>query len=116
MTTTTATANGNGNGGSGNPTAAGWRLPGQHHRSYLLSTDEETGGSDFTLNATVPITKYYQVSRRAYHQFRDSVAHMNDNNGEYSRSSTRFFFQFDLIFGLILVVRIGGRGVFLRLI
>mmetsp|Transcript_3208 Transcript_3208/g.6947 ORF Transcript_3208/g.6947 Transcript_3208/m.6947 type:complete len:775 (+) Transcript_3208:503-2827(+) len=79
MTTTVPATNAR-SSESGNPTDMGWRLPGQHHRSYLLSTDEESGGSDFTLNATVPIGKYYQVSRRAYHQFRDSVVHMNDNN------------------------------------
>lgn len=57
-----------------------WRLPGQSYRSALLSEDEHTGGSHFVLNPTVPIAKYYQVSRRAYHQFRDSCAHLNEHN------------------------------------
>ena len=59
-----------------------WRLPGQSYRSSLLSEDEITGGSSFVLNPTVPITKYYQVSRRAYHQFRDSCGYLNEHNGE----------------------------------
>ena len=64
-----------------------WRLPGQSYRSALLSEDETTGGSHFVLNPTVPITKYYQVSRRAYHQFRDSCAHLNEHNGELVQHS-----------------------------
>ena len=67
---------------SGDPS---WRLPGQAYRSALLSEDEHTGGSHFVLNPTVPITKYYQVSRRAYHQFRDSCAHLNEHNGELAQ-------------------------------
>ena len=72
------------------PTTSGdssWRLPGQAYRSALLSEDEHTGGSHFVLNPTVPITKYYQVSRRAYHQFRDSCAHLNEHNGELAQYS-----------------------------
>jgi len=63
-----------------------WRLPGQRYRTYLLSDDEHNGGSQFELNAAVPITKYYQVSRRAYHQFRDSCQHVNEHNGELELS------------------------------
>ena len=71
-TSTTATTNDD----------SSWRLPGQSYRSSLLAEDEITGGSSFVLNPTVPITKYYQVSRRAYHQFRDSCGYLNEHNGE----------------------------------
>eukprot|EP00561_Arcocellulus_cornucervis_P005518 CAMPEP_0185813772 /NCGR_PEP_ID=MMETSP1322-20130828/12361_1 /TAXON_ID=265543 /ORGANISM="Minutocellus polymorphus, Strain RCC2270" /LENGTH=141 /DNA_ID=CAMNT_0028510467 /DNA_START=255 /DNA_END=676 /DNA_ORIENTATION=+ len=60
-----------------------WRQRGQAYRTALLSTDVEGGGSDFVqLNASVPIPKYYQVSRRAYHQFRAGCGHVDDRNAD----------------------------------
>lgn len=64
-----------------------WRRPGQAHRTALLSADVANGGSDFAfvlvqLNDAVPITKYHQVGRRAYVQFRDGCEYVDDHNGE----------------------------------
>ena len=82
MPSTANTTNAAG-GDAAETSSPSWRRPGQAYRTALLTTDADSGGSSFVqLNASVPISKYYQVSRRAYHQFRDGCAYVNDHNGE----------------------------------
>ena len=58
----------------------GWRSVGHAHRNRILSADDETGGSSFAINPTVPISKYYEVAHRAHAQFHDSCVHANPHN------------------------------------